>query len=168
VSVTENDGVDRVLAEVSRLLPEGSPAYEPDTLTDRPTRFFVCEYIREQVLNLASREVPHAVAVSVDSIDESESDFRASATIHVQKQGQRAILVGAGGSMVKNIGIGARHRLQALLGKRVHLRLFVRVTPRWKDVPRQLSELGYEQGESRELQGLEVEWQRALAKREAE
>ena len=89
-------------------------------------------------------EVPHAVAVSVDEIDESEDDFRASATIHVHKQGQRAILVGSGGQVIKSIGIGARKRLGELLGKRVHLRLFVRITPRWRETPRMLAELGYD------------------------
>ncbi|HEY6725175.1 MAG TPA: GTPase Era [Polyangiaceae bacterium] len=154
ISVTQSDGLERVLGAIAGLLPEGPPGYDADTLTDRPARYFVCEFIREQVLNLAAREVPHAVAVSVDEIDENEHDFRASATIHVQKQGQRAILVGSGGSVIKNIGIGARKRLGDLLGKRVHLRLFVRITPRWKDVPRQLNELGYEAVASRETAGI--------------
>lgn len=154
LSVTRSDGVELLLGEIAGLLPEGPPAYDADTLTDRPARFFLCEFIREQVLNLTGREVPHAVAVSVDEIDENEQDFRASATIHVQKQGQRAILVGSGGSVIKSIGMGARQRLGELLGKRVHLRLFVRITPRWKDMPRQLKELGYESVASRETAGL--------------
>ena len=154
ISVTQADGVELVMSEIAGLLPEGPPGYDADTLTDRPARFFVCEFIREQVMNLAAREVPHAVAVSVDEIDENETDFRASATIHVQKQGQRAILVGSGGSVIKSIGMGARLKLSELLGKRVHLRLFVRITPRWKDVPRQLNELGYEAVPSREAAGL--------------
>jgi GTP-binding protein Era len=165
ISVRQADGVERVMSEIRGLLPEGPPAYEPDTLTDRPTRFFLCEFIREQVLNQTAREVPHAVAVSVDEIDESEDDFRASATIHVQKQGQRAILVGSGGQVIKSIGIGARKRLGELLGKRVHLRLFVRITPNWKDMPRQLSELGYEAAASKETAGLAHSWSDSVNKR---
>lgn len=164
LSVTREDGVDRVMTDVARLLPEGPPAYDSDALTDRPMRFFVCEFIREQVLNLIAKEVPHAVAVSVDSVDENETDFRAQATIHVQKTGQRAILVGSGGQVIKKIGMGARERLGELLSKRVHLKLFVRITPRWKDMPRQLSELGYDQAGSGETRGLEDRWLKALEK----
>jgi GTP-binding protein Era len=72
----------------------------------------------------------------------------ARATVHVEKPGQRKILVGAGGTKIRQIGIGARQRLEALLGTQVHLELYVRVTPRWKDVPRQLAELGYESTEA--------------------
>lgn len=164
LSVTEEDGVDRVLHEVAQSLPEGPPAYDSDALTDRPMRFFVCEFIREQILNLIAKEVPHAVAVSVDSVDENETDFRAQATIHVQKAGQRAILVGSRGQVIKSIGMGARERLSELLGKRVHLKLFVRITPLWKDMPRQLSELGYDEPSSRETRGLEDRWLKALEK----
>ncbi len=162
ISVTHGDGVERVLAEVAALLPEQEPAYAADTLTDRPVRFFIREFVREQVLKLAAREVPHAVAVSIDRVDESAQSLRASATIHVQKVGQRAILVGRAGSMIKSIGMGARGRLEHLLGKPVHLSLFVRVTPRWKDVPRQLSELGYENEGSRDTLGLESSLGKAL------
>jgi len=106
--------------------------------------FFAREYVREQVLLHAASEVPHAVAVSVEQFSEGEKVTVIKATIHVEKTGQRAILVGRGGAMIKEIGIGARKRLEELLGKKVHLELFVRVTERWKSVPRQLSELGYE------------------------
>ena len=145
-SVLGRDGVDRVLSEVTQLLPEGSVEFDEDTLTDRPVRYFVREYVREQVMLRATREVPHAVAVSIDSVDEGPDALRAQATIHVQKAGQRGILVGRGGSAIREIGIGARERLQELLQKNVHLELFVRVTPHWKDVPRQLAELGYGYG----------------------
>jgi GTPase len=164
ISVRRADGVDRVLTEIARLLPEGEPAYDSDELTDRPARFFIGEFVREQVLQLATREVPHAVAVSVDSIDESDQSVKAHATIHVHKQGQRAILVGRGGAMIREIGMRARERLSELLGKPVHLNLFVRVTPRWKDVPRQLKELGYEAPVTKDSEGLELCLRRAFAK----
>ncbi len=164
ISVKRADGVDRVLDELARLLPEGDPAYPADELTDRPARFFIGEFVREQILQLATREVPHAVAVSVDSIDESEQSVKAHATIHVHKQGQRAILVGRGGSVIREIGTRARERLAELLGKPVHLHLFVRVTPRWKDVPRQLKELGYEVPVTSDSEGLELSLRQAFDK----
>jgi GTPase len=143
-SVRCPEDVERILDEIVRVLPEGPPGYPADTLTDRPTSFFVREFVREQVLRCAGREVPHAVAVSVESVESTARLLVARATIHVEKPGQRKILVGAGGAMIREIGIGARQRLERLVEKKVHLELFVRATPRWKDVPRQLAELGYE------------------------
>ena len=144
VSALTQDGVERVLDEIEKLLPEGNAGYDESTLTDRPTSFFVREYVREQVLLATEGEVPHAVAVSVEEVSETAKVVVIKATIHVEKDGQRAILVGKGGARIKEIGIGARKRLEELLGRKVHLDLFVRVTPRWKSVPRQLAELGYE------------------------
>ncbi|MBM4362330.1 MAG: GTPase Era [Deltaproteobacteria bacterium] len=144
VSALTEDGVERVIEAVVPLLPEGPPAWEPDALTDRPTRFFAREFVREQVLEATRGEVPHAVAVSIDEIREAGESLSIRATLHVEKAGQRGILVGQGGAQIKAIGTAARLRLQELAGKRVHLELFVRVTPRWKDVPRQLAELGYD------------------------
>ena len=126
---------------VSRLNTQNNG--QNDTLTDRPASFFVREYVREQVLRCAEREVPHAVAVSIDSIESSRRLLVAKATIHVEKAGQRKILVGRNGDRIRQIGIGARERLEQLLGCKVHLSLFVRVSPRWKNMPRQLAELGY-------------------------
>jgi GTPase len=144
VSIQTDDGVDRVMAEIEACLPEGPPAYDDDTLTDRPIAFFVREYVREQVLLQTGREVPHAVAVTVESMKRMGTLTRIMATIHVEKPGQRAILVGRGGQTLTSIGTAARLRIEALLENRVHLELFVRVTPKWKHVPRQLAELGYE------------------------
>ncbi len=143
-SVLNDDGLDRVLDEIARLLPEGPAGFDEETLTNRPVLFFVREYVREAVLNQCRSEVPHAVAVSVDRADESPRLLSLSATIHVEKVGQRKIVVGQGGEQIKAIGIAARERIEKLIDKKVHLELFVRVTPNWKEVPRQLAELGYE------------------------
>lgn len=143
VSLRSPRDAERVLDAIVKLLPEGAAGYDEDTLTDRATPFFVREYVREQVLALSRGEVPHAVAVSVDAIEERERVLAIKATIHVEKDGQRRILVGKGGESIKAIGSGARRRLEELLGRRLHLELFVRVTPKWKHVPRQLAELGY-------------------------
>jgi GTPase len=142
-SMLRRTDVDRVLGELVPLLPEGPPGYPADDLTDRPTSFFVREYIREQVLLSARGEVPHAVAVSLDEIVERGSLLVVKATIHVEKVGQRKILIGRGGQSIREIGKSARERIEKLLGRRVYLELFVRVSPAWRDAPRQLGELGY-------------------------
>jgi len=132
-----------VLGEVVRLLPEQKGQFNADEITNRPVSFFAREYIREQVLTNFSREVPHAVAVTLDAIEERSTGFHVSATIHVEKLGQRSILVGRGGEKIKEIGTHARQRLSELTEQPVHLKLFVRVTERWRNMPRQLAEFGY-------------------------
>lgn len=143
ISAIEGDGVERVLAEVAQLLPERESRFGTDEVTDRPVSFFAREYIREQVLEMASKEVPHAVAVTLDSIEERTSGLHVAATIHVEKPGQRAILIGRGGTKIREIGTAARRRIGELTEQPVHLQLFVRVTERWRNMPRQLAELGY-------------------------
>jgi GTPase len=144
ISALENDGVDRLLDEIATLLPEGEAGYPDDTLTDKPSSFFAREYVREQVLLGLKGEIPHAVAVSIDTFDEASDKLRIAATIHVEKVGQRKIVVGSGGTVIKALRLGAEKRLARLLGRKVKLELFVRVTPRWKETPRMLAELGYD------------------------
>lgn len=144
-SMTRENDVLTLLDEIARLLPEGPAGYDEDTITNRPVLFFVREYIREAVLNQLRSEVPHAVAVSIDEADEGPKLLRLSATIHVEKVGQRKIVVGKGGEQIKALGIAARQRIEELIGKKVHLQLFVRITTEWKNVPRQLAELGYDE-----------------------
>lgn len=144
VSLRREVGVTTLLDEIQKLLPEGPPGYDADTLTNRPVLFFVREYIREAILNQLTSEVPHAVAVSIDHADEKEALLRLGATIHVEKVGQRKIVVGKSGERIKAIGIAARQRIEALVQKKVHLELFVRITEEWKNMPRQLAELGYD------------------------
>jgi GTPase len=144
ISALKNDGVERLLDVIAELLPEGEPAYPDDTLTDKPSSFFAREYVREQVLLSLKGEIPHAVAVSIDNFDEASDKLRIAATLHVEKIGQRKIIVGTGGAVIKELRLGAEQRLKRLLGRKVKLELFVRVTPRWKETPRMLAELGYE------------------------
>lgn len=143
ISVERDDGVERVLDALARLLPEGDARFEADEITDRPTRFFASEYVREQVLLALRGEIPHAVAVSIDEFSEAPRAVSVKATIHVEKVGQRKIMVGSGGAQIKAIRVAAQKRIAELVGRKVHLELFVRVTPRWKEVPRMLAELGY-------------------------
>ncbi len=147
-SIRRDSGVNELLDEIAKLLPEGPAGYDQDTLTNRPVLFFVREYIREAVLNQLSSEVPHAVAVSIDQADERPEVLRLGATIHVEKLGQRKIVVGKGGERIKALGIAARERIETLVGKKVHLELFVRITEEWKNIPRQLAELGYDSAQT--------------------
>lgn len=144
VSMLREDGIDRLLGEIASRLPSGAGGYAEDTLTDKPVRFFIREYIREAVLELTGKEVPHASAVSIDQIDEKPELLSVAATLHVEKEGQRGIMVGRGGEMIRDVGTRARKRLEALMNHKVYLELFVRVSPRWRNMPRQLAELGYD------------------------
>ena len=143
VSCQSKEDVERVLATIIEHLPEGKAKYAQDDITDRPVRYFIAEYVREQVLLATRREVPHAVAVTVDNCHEEEKMLHAAVTLHVEKDGQRRILVGRGGQMVRDIGTKARARISKLVGKKVHLELFVKTNAAWKSVPRQLAELGF-------------------------
>lgn len=144
VSVKHPAGAEAILNALIPFLPEQDAPYDAEHLTDRPTTFFAREYIREQIMRATDREVPHAVAVTIDSFKTEDTKTRISATIHVEKAGQRGILLGTRGAKIKEIGIAARERIEELLQCHVRLDLFVRVSERWKDMPRQLSELGYD------------------------
>jgi GTP-binding protein Era len=146
VPVTLRDGRDAplLLDALVQIAPEGRPGHPDDALTDRPTSYFAAEYVRESVLHATRAEVPHAVAVSVDEFSETPALVRIRATLHVEKPGQRKIVVGTGGATIREIGTSARKRIEALIERKVHLELFVRVTPRWRDAPRMLAELGHD------------------------
>ena len=144
ISAEKKSGLDRLLSEIAPRLPEGGALWDEDTLTDRPVKFWVAEYVRGAVLEIARQEVPHATAVSVERYDESGKMPRIHATIHVEREGQKVILVGKGGEGIKRIGMRARQRVEQLVGHRVHLELFVRETPGWVENPQMLIELGYE------------------------
>ena len=137
------EGIDRLLAEVRGLLPEQPFLFEPDTLSDQPVRFFVSEFVREQILQHTRQEVPHGVAVVVERFDESGKIPQIEATVHVAREPHKRILVGARGAMMKSIGIAARARVEQMLGRQVHLQLWVRVTPGWMQDATRLRELGY-------------------------
>ena len=135
--------MDKLLECVIARLPEGPRWYEPGQRTDQTTRQLVGEFVREQVLLATRQEVPHAVAVLVDNVEERERVTAVQATILVERQGQKAILIGRGGSMLKRIGTAARQQLERLLGRKVHLELWVKVAEGWREYERLLRELGY-------------------------
>jgi GTP-binding protein Era len=149
VSAKRTDGLDRLLKELRDLLPEQPFLYERDTLSDQPVRQFVAEFVREQILAHTWQEVPHGVAVSIERFDESTDVPHIVMAIHVAREAHKKILVGAGGRMLKRIGTAARARVEQMMGKHVHLKLWVRTTPDWMNDPAKLRELGYsEEGSS--------------------
>ncbi|WP_066378164.1 MULTISPECIES: GTPase Era [unclassified Anabaena] len=117
--------------------------YPPDLVTDQPERFIMGELIREQILLLTREEVPHSVAIAIDQVEETPSITRVLATIHVERDSQKGILIGKGGSMLKAIGSAAREQIQKLISGKVYLELFVKVQPKWRHSRFRLSELGY-------------------------
>jgi len=143
MSAKRSQGIDGLLREVRDLLPEQPFLFEPDTLSDQPVRFFVAEFVREQILQQTKQEVPHGVAVVVERFDESGKVAQIEATVHVARESHKRILVGARGAMMKNIGIAARERVEAMIERRVNLRLWVRVTPGWMENAERLREMGY-------------------------
>ena len=148
ISAKAGSNVDQLIAEVEKLLPEGDALFDEDTLTDRAERWFVTEFVREQVFLLTKREVPYSVAVTVDEFEEKPGkqgrEVRVAATISVDKEAHKRILVGEGGRMIREIGSRARFELGKRFDAIVHLSLFVRVDEGWTQSPHKLRELGYE------------------------
>ena len=127
---------------ISHLEP-GPFYYPPDLVTDQPERFIMGELIREQILLLTRQEVPHSVAIGIDLVEESPKITRVLATIHVERDSQKGILIGKGGTMLKAIGSEARQQIQKLIAGKVYLELFVKVQPKWRHSRVRLAELGY-------------------------
>jgi GTPase len=124
-------------------LETGPLYYPPDLITDQPERFIMGELIREQILLLTREEVPHSVAIAIDQVEETPSITRVLATINVERDSQKGILIGKGGSMLKAIGSAAREQIQKLISGKVYLELFVKVQPKWRHSRVRLAELGY-------------------------
>jgi len=143
ISSLDRSDVDRVLSAIEPAMPERPARYDSETLTDRPLRYFAAEYIREQVMRTTRGELPFAIAVTVDEFSEMEKVVVIQATISVEKDGQRIILIGHKGHQIREIGILSRKRIEHLLQKKVHLQLFIRTSKRWKDNQTILAELGY-------------------------
>jgi GTP-binding protein Era len=145
ISALKNIQVEDLLDEMLALLPEGPGFFPEDTITDQPARFIASEMIREKVFRLTSREVPYSVAVTIDAFKERPEKRRVDieATIHVERDSQKGILIGKGGTMLKRIGSAARMDIQRMTGTQVFLRLWVRVRKNWSRNAGQLSGFGY-------------------------
>lgn len=141
-------------------LPESPPYFPPDQFTDQPERFLAAELIREKAIMATREEVPHAIAVLVDSFEEKKALVKIRATLYVEREGQKGILIGKGGETLKKIGTQARKDIESILGAHIFLELFVKVQPNWRqnavlvrqlDWHRQLEALGEMQSEQTEL-----------------
>ena len=135
ISAKKHEGLEVLQAEIIQRLPVGPAEYPEDYLTDQPERFLAAEVLREKVLHHTQQEVPHAVAVLIDSWDETPGLLRIAATIYVERSGQKAILIGAGGEALKRIGTLARKELEQIHGRKVFLQTFVKVRAGWRQDP---------------------------------
>jgi len=137
------EGLEPLQQAIAEYLEPGPYYYPPDLVTDQPERFIMGELIREQILLLTREEVPHSVAVTIDKVEEAPTITRVFATIHVERDSQKGILIGKGGVMLKSIGSAAREQIQKLIAGKVYLEIFVKVQPKWRQSRLRLSELGY-------------------------
>ena len=143
ISALKRKGLDELLQMIIAVLPAG-PAYFPeDQITDQPARFMAAESIREQVLLNTSEEIPYATTVIVESFEEGKRLTRIAATIYCEREGQKGILVGKGGRMLKKIGTSARLQIEHMLGTKVFLELYVKAEPGWRDSRRFIDELDW-------------------------
>ena len=150
ISALRKDGIDRLLEATVDVLPEGPRYFPEDEVTDLPVRFMAAEAIREQVLMATKEEVPHSTAVVIEQFEEGKRLTRISAAIFCEREGQKAILVGKGGQMLKLIGTKARLEIEKLVGTKVFLALFVKVQANWRDSDRFVDGLDWR----RQLEGL--------------
>ena len=142
-SALTGDGLTELQELLVNRLETGPYYYPPDLVTDQPERFIMGELIREQILLLTREEIPHSVAITIDRVEEETKITRILATIHIERDSQKGILIGKGGSMLKTIGSAARQQIQKLIAGHVYLELFVKVLPKWRQSRLSLDELGY-------------------------
>ena len=144
VSAAAGEGMAELLEEIVRRIPEGPPLYPGDEITDRSLRFLAAELVREAAFEELSQELPYALAVEVLEFDESRPDLvRIRADLLLERASQKQIVVGAGGAVIKRIGIRARRQIERLVGSKVHLALWVKIEPKWSRRPKRLKTLGY-------------------------
>ncbi len=150
LSALRGENVELVAERLLAHLPEGPPLYPDDFLTDQPERFFVSEMIRERILHHTRDEIPYVTGVVVDSFKEEEALVRIQASVIVERESQKGILIGRGASMLKTIGTEARGQIEAFLGAKVFLGLFVKVREHWREDAAMLESMGLGPDRSRD------------------
>ena len=145
VGARGGDGVADLELRVMQYLPFSRPFYDEDQITDRSERFLAAELIREQLMQRLHQELPYALTVEIEEFERSGDLLRIGAIIWVEREGQKQIVIGKGGSVLKQVGTGARRELQELLGEQVFLRLWVKVSRDWSDSERALRQFGYDE-----------------------
>ena len=149
ISAINGNNVERLLETLKKYLPEGPKYYPDDQVTDHPERFIISELIREKVLHLTREEIPHSIAVVIEKIEREEKRemVNVMATIVVDRDSQKGIVIGKKGALLKEIGTKARHDIEMLLGSKVFLELWVKVQKDWRNKPGQLKEFGFSDDE---------------------
>jgi len=145
ISALEGKNVSDLLIETTKLLEEGPMYFPPDMVTDHPERFIVSEIIREKALLYLRDEVPHGIAVEIESFKEGRDLTKINACIYCEKKSHKGIILGAGGKKIKGIGRAARLEIEGLLGTKVYLELWVKVKENWRDSDFALSNFGYKE-----------------------
>lgn len=143
VSARKKDNTDRLLEVIKNYLPDNIKYFDDTTITSSSPSFIISEFVREKVLDLTSEEVPYAVTVVVDSLEEDERTMSIAATIVVDRENLKKIIIGKNGNMIKEIGIRSRKEIESYFNKRVYLELFVKVVPKWRDKEKFLNMIGY-------------------------
>ncbi len=143
VSALKQENLDELLSTIIELLPEGEAFYSEDELTDLPTKFFVSEIIREKIYGLFGEEIPYQTAVLINEFKEKDTLIKIQADIIVHRESQKAILLGEGGKMIKQLGTQSRIDIEKFLDHKIFLQLFVKVKPKWRDNDLRLREYGY-------------------------
>lgn len=143
VSAKARFNVDNVMKRIKQLLPDSPPYFDKDQLTDKPMRFFVSEIIREKILLFYDKEIPYCVEVVVDEYKEADDIVRIQATINVEHESQKGIIIGRGGFALKKVSTEARKSLEKFIQKKVFLRIFVKVDKDWRNSTRELTHFGY-------------------------
>jgi len=143
ISALKGEGVERLLEKLIEYLPIGAPQFPVDQYTDQPERFLAAEIVREKAMEATTQEVPHAVAVICDAFEETEKLIRIRATIYVDREGQKGILIGSGGGTLKKIGTSARKELETILGAKIFLELYVKVLKDWRENPQIVRQLDW-------------------------
>jgi GTPase len=143
ISAVKRLGLDELTKSIVAKLPENEPFFPPDYITDQPERYLVAELIREKILQSTNQEVPHSVAVLIEKWEETPKITRIYATIYVEREGQKRIIIGAGGSVLKKIGTAARLEAEKMLDRKIYLEMFVKVRPNWREDPQFLNEIDW-------------------------
>jgi len=148
ISALQGNNVDRLVEVIEGYMPEGPMYYPKDTISDHPEEFIVAELIREKALHLTSQEIPHAIGVQVEKMTRvSDDQVDIEATIYIERDSQKGIIIGKKGSMLKQIGQNARKDIEMLLGSKVYLELWVKVQKDWRNKPNFIRQIGYREDE---------------------
>ena len=143
ISARKGINVDQLEQEIKKLIPEGDLIFPEDQLTDRSSRFLAAELVREQLFRHLGQELPYSITVEIEQFDDEEKLYRIGAVIYVERDGQKSIVIGKKGELLKSVGKDARLEMQSLFGRKVFLRLWVKVREGWGDNERMLKNLGY-------------------------